>query len=131
MNFVKIPTTSGTGTAFINAQHVSLVAKPDDQDVSLIYLAVKPKSPDSSFRSIATTAPLETILRAFGPFVRVKKFQPITGNPWNVYYLRLAAIVSVWPLGDGRADVTMNDGRELMIEDDEVLRSAGVEIISL
>lgn len=133
MTLFEIPMKAGSGVALINPQHVSLVATPDHvQDTCLIYLtARRSQSSDSTFRHIATTAPLESVLRAFGPFVRVRRFQQITGNPWNVYYLRIAAIVSVWPLGDGRADVTMSDGQELTIEDEEVVRSANVEIISL
>jgi hypothetical protein len=135
MTFFKVPTEADNGTAvtaLINPQHVTLVATPDHRpDLCVIYLAGKRARYPETFRHISTTAPLEAVLKAFGPFVRVRKFQLITGNPWNVYYLRLAAIASVWPLGNGRADVTMSDGYELTIEDDDVLRSAGVEIKSL
>jgi len=130
--FYEVPTETRTGIALVNSEQVTLLATPDHRrDLRIIYLMTGSRiSSEYAKAEVATTASLDSLLEAFGPFVKVQRVQMI-GNPWNHYYVRLAAIASVEPLEDGRGSVRLMDGYELMIKDVSVFRGAGVEAISL
>lgn len=133
MALVQVPAETPTGFALVNPLHVVALASPDHRpDLTLIVLMLGARAGKDASRpnEVFCKAPVDVLLKAFGPFVRVRRQQP-QGNPWTDYHLRLASIASAYELRDGRAYVYMIDGYEYLIEDGSVLRGAGIEITVL
>ena len=123
MTLYRVPvraTRDHPGFALVNPENVYYIGQPEnEQDGVCIDLGTDRSEP--GFRRPArvwTRAPLEELLAHLGPFQQVEVARLPENRPWEVLFLRQAAIVKVEPIAaNSRARVTMRDGRTIDVAD--------------